>query len=165
MQLTHGRKDRHVSPRRYLSLIWVFFTREKVSPVKKEIPSLSCADLEGKGAGFYPQGNSNYSNFYRKITENMPRTRPSPPPPGGANLNIPQLRPRNFFDLRMCMTRDIVFSFLKIPMKIIAYKSDKTYFMQKTERMMKKRRTEGDFEFLGIHLYFPASGQLWYAVL
>lgn len=98
----------------------VFFTREKVSPVKKEIPSLSCADLEGKGAGFYPQGNSNYSNFYRKITENMPRT---------ANLNIPQLRPRNFFDLRMCMTRDIVFSFLKIPMKIIAYKSDKTYFM------------------------------------
>lgn len=52
----------------------------------------------------------------------MPRT-------GGGNLNIPQLRPRNFFDLRMYMTRDIVFSFLKIPMKIIAYKSDKTYFM------------------------------------
>lgn len=104
----------------------VFFTREKVSPVKKEIPSLSCADLEGKGAGFYPQGNSNYSNFYRKITENMPRTGP---PPRGANLNIPQLRPRNSFDLRMFMTRDIVFSFLKIPMKIIAYKSDKTYFM------------------------------------
>lgn len=40
-----------------------------------------------------------------------------------------QLRPRNFFDLRMCMTRDIVFSSLKIPMKINAYKSDKTYFM------------------------------------
>lgn len=58
----------------------------------------------------------------------MPRTGP-PPPGGGANLNIPQLRPRNFFDLRMCMTRDIVVSFLKIPMKIIPYKSDKTYFM------------------------------------
>lgn len=55
----------------------------------------------------------------------MPRTGPPP----GANLNIPQLRPQNFFDLRMCMTRDIVVSFLKIPMKIIAYKSDKTYFM------------------------------------
>lgn len=85
-----------------LNLVF-FFTRENVSPVKKEIPSLSCADLEGKGAGFYPQGNSNYSNFYRKITENMPRTGP-PPPPRGANLNVPQLRPRNFFDLRMCMT-------------------------------------------------------------
>lgn len=90
--------------------------------MRNEIPSLSCADLEGKGAGFYPQVKSNYSNFYRKITENMPRTGPPP-------LNIPQLRPGIFFDLRMCMTRDIVFSFLKIPMKIIPYKSDKTYFM------------------------------------
>lgn len=97
MQLTHGRKDRHVSPRRYLSLIWFFFfTKEKVSPVKKEIPSLSCADLEGKGAGFYPQGNSNYSNFYRKITENMPRTGP-PPRGGGGKLKYPSTPPPEFF--------------------------------------------------------------------
>lgn len=27
------------------------------------------------------------------------------------------------------------------------------------------RRTEGDFEFLGVYLYFPPSGQLWYTVL
>lgn len=74
----------------------VFFTKEKVSPVKKEIPSLSCADLEGKGAGFYPQGNSNYSNFYRKITENMPRTGP-PPPGGGGKLKYPSTPPPEFF--------------------------------------------------------------------
>lgn len=41
----------------------VFYTREKVSPVKKEISSLSCADLEGKGAGFYPPGKFKLFKF------------------------------------------------------------------------------------------------------
>lgn len=50
-------------------------------------------------------------------------------------------------------------------MKIIVYKLDKMYFMQKIECMMKKWCIEGDFEFFGIYFYFLVSGQFWYVVL
>lgn len=57
-----------------------FFTREKVSPVKKEIPSLSCADLEGKGAGFSPREIQIIQIFIVKLPKIC--LEPDPPPRG-----------------------------------------------------------------------------------
>lgn len=63
-----------------LNLVF-FFTRENVSPVKKEIPSLSCADLEGKGAGFYPREIQIIQIFIVKLPKIC--LEPDPPPPHG----------------------------------------------------------------------------------